>query len=64
MMIELRISEKLWFRPNWVATSPAPFPRNASRNEVKIMPIGLNYAIHATMTAVNPRPPARVVVIV
>ena len=42
----------------------APRLRNTSRKLVNTMVKGLNLASHATMTAVKPRPPAMVVVMV
>ena len=52
----VRMSPKLWLRPNLVAISPAPRPRKTSRKLVKIIQTGLNLASHETMTAVKPRP--------
>ena len=37
-------------------------PSTTSSRLVKIMMMGLNFAIHDTMTAVKPRPPTMVVV--
>ena len=64
MMMLVRISENDSLRLKFVATSPAPLDMNVIRKLVKIMPNGLNFAIHATRTAVKPRPFARVVVMV
>ena len=61
-MMPVRMSEKDWFRPKVLEISPAPRPRTTSSRLVKIMMMGLNFAIHDTMTAVKPRPPTMVVV--
>ena len=57
IMIPVMISENELLRPNMVEISPAPFSRNTIMNAVRIMVMGLNFASHETMIAVNPLPP-------
>ena len=63
-IIPVRMSEKLVFNSKTVAISPAPRSRNTSKKLVRSIAAVLNFDIQLTMTAVKPRPPARVVVIV
>ena len=63
-IIPVRISANDWFRPNVVEISLAPRFMKIIRKLVKIMANGLNFAIHDTITAVNPCPFAIVVVTV
>lgn len=63
-MMPVRMSQKELLRPKEVEISVAPFSRNTSSRLVSTMNTGLNLASQETMTAVKPRPPARVVVIV
>ena len=58
------ISENDSLSPKTVEISPAPACRKAIRKAVRIIYIGLNFASHDTIMAVNPLPPAVVVVIV
>jgi hypothetical protein len=53
-MMPVRISANEWFSPSSgrLATSFAPYCMNTIKNDEKIMPIGLNFDIHETMTAV------------
>ena len=60
----IRISPKDWFSPKALEISPAPCLKKISRKLLAIMAMGLNFASQATMTAVKPRPPAMVVVMV
>lgn len=51
------ISDAFSFKPNWEAIWIDPCCINTKNADTKIMANGLNLDIHATMIAVNPRPP-------
>ena len=57
-MMPVRMSPKESFSWNLEEISLEPLPRNTSSRLVKIMPMGLNFAIQDTITAVKPLPPA------
>ena len=63
-IMPVRMSPKAWFRPRAVEISLAPLSINTRRRLVKIIVMGLNFASQETITAVKPRPPAIVVVMV
>ena len=63
-MMPVSMSPKELFRPKSVEISLAPSLRKTSSRLVNTMKTGLNFASQETMTAVKPRPPARVVVMV
>ena len=56
IIIPVIISENELLRPNIVEISPAPFSRKTIMNAVRIIVMGLNFASHETMIAVNPLP--------
>lgn len=62
--IPVMISDAFSFKPNWEAIWMDPCCINTRNADTKIIANGLNFDIHATMMAVNPRPPAVLVEIV
>ena len=63
-IIPVTISAILSLSRRLVAICPEPRCKNTMRNDVSIITIGLNFASHDTMIAVNPLPPAVFFVIV
>ena len=63
-IMPVMISETSFERLNSEAIATAPFCKNTSKAEIKTIVSVLNFASHATIIAMKPRPPAVAVEIV